>query len=98
VRAQSPRSRTARDLGHPARALRVDLDQWSELERSAFAEFALVLAQVPELEHWIKVEKHGVAEIIRAKVGATDAEYLRLMQGHVKLKEVMLRLGSLDQG
>jgi hypothetical protein len=81
-----------------ARALRVDLDQWSELEQSAFADFALVLAQVPELEHWTKVEKHGVAEIIRAKVGATDAEYLRLMQGHVKLKEVMLRLGSLDQG
>jgi hypothetical protein len=81
-----------------ARALRVDLDQWSELEQSALADFALVLALVPELQQWTKVEKHGVAEIIRAKVGATDAEYLRLMQGHVKLKEVMLRLGSLDQG
>jgi hypothetical protein len=64
------------------------------LEQVAFADFALVLALVPEVKGWSSREKKSLAEIIRAKVGASEAEYLRLMQGHVKLKRAMLRLGG----
>ncbi len=78
--------------------LDIDLDTWSALEQSAFADFALVLALAPEVKSWARREKERLAEIIRAKVGASEAEYLRLMRGHERLKEVMLRLGSVDRG
>ena len=77
-----------------ARTLRVDLGQWSALERSAFADFALVMALVPELEGWSDDEKQELANIIRNKASATEGGYLRHMQRHQRLKEIFLRLGS----
>jgi hypothetical protein len=77
-----------------ARALGTDLPKWSPLEQAAFADFALVFALVPEVKGWSSREKERLAEIIRAKVGASEAGYLRLTQGHGWLKQVMLRLGS----
>jgi hypothetical protein len=77
-----------------ARELQVDAERWNELERAAFADFAAILALAPEIKRWSSAEKRGVAEISRAKVGASEVEYLRLMQGHTKLKETMVRLGS----
>jgi len=77
-----------------ARELGVDLRKWSPLEQAAFADFAVVTALAPEVKGWSSREKESLAEIIRAKVGASEVEYLRTMQGHVKLREVMLRLGS----
>ncbi|MGA2689027.1 MAG: hypothetical protein ABSE85_13260 [Candidatus Korobacteraceae bacterium] len=79
-----------------ARELGTDLRKWSSVEQVAFADFALVLALVPEVKGWSSREKKSLAEIIRAKVGASEAEYLRLMQGHVKLKRAMVRLGSVE--
>ena len=61
---------------------------------SAFSDFAVMLALAPEIRKWSSGEKAGVAKIIRAKMGVSEVEYLRLMQGHEKLKQVMVRLGS----
>jgi hypothetical protein len=77
-----------------ARELGSDLRKWTPLEQSAFSDFALVLALAPEVKGWSSREKKSLAEIIRAKVGASEVEYLRLMQRHEKLRQVMLRLGS----
>ena len=60
----------------------------------AFADFAVMLALGPEVRRWSKDEKRGLAEIIGAKVGKSEVEYLRLMQKHEKLKRVVVRLGS----
>ena len=57
-------------------------------------DFAGMLALVPEMKKWSSGEKLGVGEIIRAKTGPSEVEYLRLMQRHEKLKQVMVRLGS----
>ncbi len=77
-----------------ARELGIDLRRWTPLEQAAFADFALVLALVPEVKGWSSGEKERLAEIIGAKVGASEAEYLRLMQRHEKLKQAMVRVGS----
>jgi len=77
-----------------AELLDIDLSRWSTLEQSAFADFAVVLALVPEVKGWSSREKERLAEIIRAKVGASEVEYLRLIQQHGGLKQAMLRLGS----
>ncbi|MGA7461618.1 MAG: hypothetical protein WBW69_15420 [Candidatus Korobacteraceae bacterium] len=71
-----------------ARELGVELSQ-----DAAFADFAGMLALAREIKRWSKEEKRGLAEIIRAKMGASEFEYLRLMQRHEKLKQVMVRLG-----
>jgi len=78
-----------------ARELVVDVERWSALEQAAFADFAVVLALLPEIKRWSVGEKRRVAEIIRAKVGASEMEYLRLMQRHERLKRQILLLGSL---
>ena len=78
-----------------AKMLRVNLDSWSELERSTFSDFAIVLALVPDLERWTNIERHAVAEIIRAKVDASETDYLRLLQQHRTLKRALLQLGSV---
>ena len=77
-----------------AQILRVDSGKWSALEQEAFADFAPVLALVDDLSRWTNVEKHGVEQIIRAKVLPSEAEYLRLFRQHRRLKQAFLRLGS----
>jgi hypothetical protein len=76
-----------------ARILRVDPDNWSPLEQSSFANFAPVLSLVPDLPRWTKIEQQAVVQIVRAKVSPIEADYLRLLQRHPKLKEALLRLG-----
>jgi len=55
---------------------------------------ALVLNLVPDLERWTGEEKLAVAEIVKAKQGAGEARYLRLMQRHSRLRSALLALGS----
>ena len=68
---------------------------WSPLEKKAFEAFALVLDGVPGLAHWTSRERQGVGEIIRAKAGRNERRYLRLLQRHRRLREALIRLGSL---
>lgn len=83
-----------------AEAMRWKMSDWlarelgAKLEETAFADFAVMLALAPEMKRWSSSEKQRLVEIIRAKRGASEVEYLRLMQRHERLKRVMLRLGS----
>jgi hypothetical protein len=74
--------------------LQVDLGTWSPVEQSAFENFALVLSLAPELMQWTNPQKQALVDIIRAKVSADESKYLRLLQQHRGLKEIVLRLGS----
>src|SRR5664279_324990 len=74
--------------------LQVDLGTWSPLEQSAFEDFASVLLLASELRQWTDPQKQALADIIRAKVSADESKYLRLLQQHRGLKEIVLRLGS----
>jgi hypothetical protein len=77
-----------------AEILRVDTATWSALERSAFDNFAFVLALVPELKRWTVKQKQALVQIIRAKVSGDEWDYLRLLQQHDVLKAALLALGS----
>lgn len=79
-----------------ARELGTDLRKWTPVQQSALADFAVVLALAPEVKGWSSREKERLAEIIRAKMGGSEVEYLRAMQRHERLKQVMLRLGSVE--
>ena len=55
---------------------------------------ALVLGLVPGLEQWTGEEKRAAQAIVRAKEHAAEARYLRLMQGHPRMRSAFLALGS----
>src|SRR5215472_365871 len=77
-----------------ARILNVDISSWSETERTAFANFAVVLSLVPGVKHWPVAERNALVDIIRAKAAPDEGGYLRLLQQHSKLRAAILNLGS----
>ena len=62
--------------------------------RQAFEELAPVLALVPGLGRWTAAEKRDLIRIVRAKAGAAESDYLRLLQRHRRLRDAVVRLGS----
>jgi hypothetical protein len=80
-----------------ATKLGADPRQWSPLEQSAFKDFAFVMSLVPELKSWTRGQKQALIAIIRAKVSADEADYLRLLQQHDDLKDALVRLGSATE-
>ena len=63
-------------------------------KKKAFEDFALVLADVPELRAWTREEKEDLLRIIRAKAMPDEMLYLHFSQLHGRLREALLRLGS----
>ncbi len=79
-----------------ARRVGVKLDDWNGMERRAFENLALVLALIPDLGRWSAEEKRSLVPIIRAKMDRDELRYMRLLQGHTKLRAAMLQLGSRE--
>lgn len=85
-----------------AKALGVDAAKWlgkaadkdNEQGYRVIANLASVLALIPGLPRWTEPEKRGVTRIIRAKMTAREAEYLRLLQKHPRLRDAIRKLGS----
>lgn len=75
-------------------ALKINTDRWTDGEREALQNLSLVLAMIPEIDKWNPSEKELVTLIIRAKGGADEFRYLKLMQKHGKLRDGLIRLGS----
>ena len=98
--------RMARDFGGDAADMREQSTRTLEqllacphgevdsVEKAAFENFALVLAQVPGLRKWTRQEKEDLVRIIRAKAKPDEMLYLHLTQGHGPLREALLKLGS----
>jgi hypothetical protein len=72
----------------------VSTSSWTPMEKAAFENFALVLADVPGLRAWTREEKEGLVRIIRAKAKPNEMLYLRLTQRHRRLRSALLTLGS----
>jgi hypothetical protein len=72
----------------------VSTSSWTPLEKAAFDNFALVLAEVPGLHAWTREEKEDLVRIIRAKGKPDEMLYLHLTQRHRRLRKALLMLGS----
>jgi hypothetical protein len=82
-RGAATRAATART----ARALRAARSAaWPRAERDAFAQWSLVVAQIPELERWPASDRRRLIALMRARGGATEAEYARLLSRHHRLR------------
>lgn len=58
------------------------------------ADFAVALCLVPGMNAWNDSARRLAAQIARAKTGASEVRYLRMMQRHTLLRAAWLRLGS----
>jgi hypothetical protein len=76
-----------------ARALRLNLRNWKETELQALEDLSLVLATSRTFDDWDAGQKSLAARIIRAKAGADESIYLKLMQEHAALRDVFIRIG-----
>ncbi|HLK66399.1 MAG TPA: hypothetical protein VKU19_23355 [Bryobacteraceae bacterium] len=57
------------------------------------SQLALVLSLFGDLPKWSAAEKAAAVKILRAKEKGSEAEYLRLMQRHPKMRAAFLTLG-----
>jgi hypothetical protein len=67
---------------------------WAPQEKAAFENFALILADAPELRTWTHEEKQALVQIIQAKGRPDEMLYQHLTQCHARLRKALLRLGS----
>lgn len=61
---------------------------------TAFQNFAMLASLISDLSSWSRAEKDALRTIIRAKSASDEMRYLHLLQGHTRLRETLLRLGS----
>ena len=73
-----------------ARALGVGrLSGWTEAERQALRQWALVVAQVPGLGTWSAPSRARLARLIRAKGGRGEGPYVRQLLAHGPLRRAL---------
>jgi hypothetical protein len=87
IRRESTRSLSRKLGAHPAR--------WDPRRRRAFEDLSLLLDLIPDLARWTPSEKEGVLAVAWAKAGRSEDRYLRLLQRHRRLREALIRLGSV---
>jgi hypothetical protein len=79
-----------------ARFLDAEIPSKGSPMRAAFENYAAVISLVPNLRAWSTSEKRSLLNIVHARSGPAEMRYLHLLQGHRKLREAMLKLGSHD--
>ena len=75
-----------------AARLGVRLAGWSPAERAAWRRWAPVVLILPGLDRWSRGERRALAEVVRAKGGRHEAEFVRRFDAHRKLRDAIGRL------
>lgn len=76
-----------------ARELRLNPLQLKAHERTAFADFAMVMSLVPDFPRWSSEEKAALRAIIAAKAAKTEQRYQCLLIKHTRLRRAILKMG-----
>jgi hypothetical protein len=89
--ADRMRAAAAKEIG---RILDIRPSDLNEVELSVFNYFAVVLMLISDLDRWTVADKDDLVQIIRAKTGASETLYLKLLQKHELLRRELIKLGS----
>ena len=80
-----------------ARALGVGrLAGWTDAERRAFRQWALVVTLIPDLGRWPAGRRARLARLIRAKGGRGEGPYVRQLLAHGPLRRALEALVDRD--
>jgi hypothetical protein len=59
---------------------------WPRDERHAFEQLSLLIALIPDLARWPAGDRRHLVQVLRAKGGPSEARYVRLLNGHHRLR------------
>jgi hypothetical protein len=65
---------------------------WTVGERLAWKRWAPVLMVIDGLERWTPEQRRGVVEVVRAKGGRRESEFVRRFDAHRRLRGAIARL------
>jgi hypothetical protein len=69
--------------------------KWPAPERVAMQRLSPIFVLIPDLARWSRAEKRSLVRLIRAKGGHRESEYVRLLQGHARLRQALADLARL---
>lgn len=70
---------------------------FSPAEVLAWQRWSPLVMSIQGLDRWSRAEKHALVEIIRAKGGTRESDFVRLFDRHRRLRQAVLRLAKEDQ-
>ncbi|HEX5135935.1 MAG TPA: hypothetical protein VFY93_03105 [Planctomycetota bacterium] len=87
------------DLGREAATrLGATLAGWTRDERLAWSRWAPLLLAADGVERWTPAERRAAVAAVRAKGGRRESDFVRLFDGHGKLRAAILRMGRSVAG
>jgi hypothetical protein len=76
----------ARLLGAPSRS------RWTDGERLAWDRWSPLVLVLPGVATWTRAEKRALVEVVRAKGGRRESEFVRRFDRHRRLRDALRRL------
>jgi hypothetical protein len=77
-----------------AALLRTSLPGWSAPERAAWERWAPLLLLLPGVQRWSESERRSLVEVVRAKGGRSESEFVRRFDAHARLRQAVRRLAA----
>lgn len=65
---------------------------WTAGEREAWTRWSPLVLALPGVKRWSRAERRSLAEVMRAKGGRRESDYVRLFDQHTRLRSALLRL------
>ena len=59
---------------------------WNAAEREALDRWAPLVLALPEVRRWSDADRHALVEVIRAKGGRRESDFVRRFDAHAKLR------------
>jgi hypothetical protein len=77
-----------------SRTLNIEYASLNPAEQRQFENFAYLLSLVKDLGEWTRPEKQLAAQILEAKMHASETEYLAALQKHERLRRAVIEMGT----
>jgi hypothetical protein len=68
--------------------------KWDENEALWWRRWSPLLLALPGVDSWSAAERTSLVEVVRCKGGRRESEYVRLLDGHPKLRAALRRLAA----
>jgi len=68
--------------------------EFSAGERLAWERWGPLVLILPGVDNWTAAEKKGLARVVRAKGGQRESDFVRLFDGHPKLRRAIVKLSA----
>ena len=69
---------------------------WSPGERLAWERWSPLILALGDVERWPAEDRRALVRVVRAKGGRRESDFVRLFDGHRRLRRAMLRLAAAE--